>query len=139
MTPETRPEHRDGFRKPLRFPTPATPREAEDRVLYLQQGIGEIDAQLADRNRRSFETGERLSDHAYHGWRRAAVSAKMLKTAELRFLRHWLRRRSEAHVSRRSLVDLILALGKVDGYTGTSDALAGVHDALEAARKELGL
>ncbi|MFB3883476.1 MAG: hypothetical protein ACE149_19595 [Armatimonadota bacterium] len=88
----TKPEYReDGFRSGLTFPEPATSREAERKVIELQNAVSEIEAQLSSRNRRDPMTGQRLDSHAYWEWRRRAISARALKAAELRFVNNWLR------------------------------------------------
>ncbi len=88
----TKPEYReDGFRSALTFPEPASVREAERKVLELQNAVAEIEAQLSSRNRKDPMTGQRLDCHAYWEWRRRAISARALRTAELRFVNDWLR------------------------------------------------
>jgi hypothetical protein len=133
----TTPEHRAGFRQPLRFPTPASVPAAERRILELQQGIGEIEAQLADKNRRTVE-GRRLTAEEYHGWRRSAISALTLKGAELRYCRAWLKARSRPTTAREILADLVVVVGELR-LDGAPRALQTLGTVLERAKTELGL
>lgn len=134
---ETRPTHRAAFRQPLVFPEPTSVAAAEARRLELQAAIGEIETQLADRDRRRLG-GTRLTPTEYHAWRRTAISALSLKAAELRHVRAWLRGRAQPRAARAILADLILALGEVR-LEGPDPALQAVAAALERARAELGL
>jgi hypothetical protein len=90
----TKPEYREnGFRSALTFSAPASVADAEVKLRELQDAIGEIQAQLASRNRRDPMTGKRMDCHQYWEWRRKAVSAISLKSSELRFVRDWLKAR----------------------------------------------
>lgn len=108
----TQPEYRESsFRSGLKFPPPVSVEEGRAKVADLQDAIAEIQTQLADRNRRHPETGQRMECHEYWEWRRRAVSALSLKNAELRSIKRWLSGQRRESICERCPARLAMAAG----------------------------
>lgn len=73
-------------------PAPASVAEAIDRRLQLVSEVEEIEAQLADRDRRV--GGRRMTSAEYHRWRHSAIQARARRLMELRAINRWLRDRA---------------------------------------------
>ena len=66
------------------------PQNKKDAAAIINRVVSEvqlIESQLADRNKTD-NTGKRLSSHDYHGWRKRAISAMLVKLKHLRWLKH---------------------------------------------------
>lgn len=104
----------------------------------LVTGIQGIEAQLSARDKTDLLTGERLSDHAYHEWRRRAVFARTQKLERLREVNALLRdaRKASADVGDSRLdrieakvEEVLLRLPDV----GTADPIRLLLDGLGVA------
>ena len=80
----------EGRSRTITFKTPDNYDECLNRMDNLINSIQDIQTDLSDRNRTDSEN-RRLSEHAFHEWRKKALKALRYKEREHLFLKGWKR------------------------------------------------